>query len=102
MMTSRPSGWLPLIAAFVIWFVHFVLCWAAAELLWPRQWLANILAWGATVLALAVLAWHWRRLRLDAPSGAVVGWTRRVGQGAIAIASVAVVFSAVPSLVFLP
>jgi hypothetical protein len=101
-MPSRLSGWLPLVAAFVIWFVHFMVCWAAAELLWPRQWLANGLAWVATLLALGALGWLWRRISLGPPSGGLVGWARRVGQGATVIAVVAVLFSAVPSLVFLP
>ena len=40
----------PILAAFAIWFVHFVLCWAVAEV-WPQGRLANRLAWGFTVAA---------------------------------------------------
>lgn len=103
MTSSRAAGWTPLVAAFVIWFLHFLLCWAAAELLWPRQWLANGLAWAATVLALGALAWHWRRLGGRAPGEeGLVGWAHQIGRGATAIAGVSVLFSAVPSLVWLP
>jgi hypothetical protein len=104
-MPARPPmtpSWLPLVAAFVIWFAHFMLCWAAAELLWPQQWMANGLAWGATLLALGALGWHGRRLRRGPSDGGLADWARRVGQGATAIAMVAVVFTVVPSFVFRP
>jgi hypothetical protein len=97
---AHRAGWRPMVGAFVIWFAHFVGCWAAAELWWPRQWPANALAWGLTLLALAALVVEWRRLH--AGHGELAGWNRRVGRGAVAIAAAAVVFGALPSLVFLP
>lgn len=102
MRTVGRLSWLPLVAAFGIWFAHFLACWAAAELFWPRQWQANALAWGATLLALGALLWQGRRVREAARREGLVGWAGRVGQGATAIAGAAVLFSAVPSLVFLP
>jgi len=101
MNAARPAGWWPMAGAFVIWFAHFMGCWVAAEL-WPRQWPANALAWGLTALALVALGIEWGRVRAGAARGDLAGWNRRVGPGAIAIATVAVVFDALPSLVFLP
>lgn len=90
-----------LLTAFSIWFVHFLLCWAAVEI-WPGQPLANQLAWGFTVLALAAMGWHFSRVQRLSGEGGLVGFSRRFAQGAVAIATVAVVFTAVPALVFLP
>jgi hypothetical protein len=98
----QPRGWLPLVWAFMVWFLHFLLCWAAVEL-WPGQWQANAVAWAATVGALLALGWHWRRLqRSTAPAGSMLDWVHHLGRGATAIAGLAVLFSALPSLVFLP
>ena len=67
-----------------------------------RQWQANVLAWTATAVALLLLGWHWLRLqRLRAP-GPLSGWVQRLAQGTTALAGVAVMFSALPSFVFLP
>jgi membrane protein implicated in regulation of membrane protease activity len=100
---ARAAGWRPLVGGFVIWFVHFMGCWAAAELWWPGRWPAHVLAWALTVLALAALGWEWRRLRASPASGGdFAGWNRRIGTGATAIAAAAVVFGAMPSLVLLP
>ena len=101
MKSPGKADWLPLVWAFVVWFVHFMLCWTAAEV-WPRQWQANALAWAATAVALLVLAWYWRHLHGTRPPGTLSGWVHRLGRGATALAGVAVVFSALPSLVFLP
>jgi hypothetical protein len=101
MTAAALSGWRPMLTAFVIWFAHFMLCWAAVEI-WPRQWPANMLAWTLTPLALVALGLQWVRLRAGRPGGELTGWIRRFGQAATALASVAVVFSAVPSIVFLP
>jgi len=101
-MNKAPSpGWLPMVGAFVIWFAHFMLCWVAVEI-WPGQWVANACAWALTAAALLALGLHARRLQAGVSRGELTGWTRRLGQGAVAIAAVAVVFGAVPSLVFLP
>ena len=101
MNASALAGWRPLIGAFVIWFVHFMGCWVAVEI-WPGQWPANVLAWGLTALALAALGFEALRLRAGASRGDLADWNRRIGQGATAIAGAAVVFGALPSLVFLP
>lgn len=76
-------------------------CWVAVEI-WPRQWAANALAWGLTALALGALFVEGWRLRARAPRNPLAGWNRRIGRGAVAIAAAAVVFGALPSLVFLP
>jgi len=101
MTAQAGAGWLPLVWAFIVWFVHFMLCWTAVEL-WPRQWQANVAAWAATAGALLALAWHWHRLQGHRPPGALSGWVHRLGRGATALAGVAVVFNALPSVVFLP
>lgn len=98
---ASPAGWRPLIGAFVIWFLHFMGCWVAVEV-WPRQWAANALAWGLTALALGALLVEGWGLRAGAVRRGLAGWNRRIGRGAVAIAAVAVVFGALPSLVFLP
>jgi hypothetical protein len=90
-----------MLAAFIVWFAHFMLCWAAVEI-WPGQWQANVLAWVVTPLALLALGVQAVRLHASAPTGEITRWNRRIGQGANAISSVAVVFSAVPSLLILP
>lgn len=95
------SGWRPVLTAFVIWFAHFMLCWAVAEI-WPHQWRANQLAWVFTVLALLAMGVHLRRLRAAAPRGEMTAWLHRFAYGAIAIATVAIVFTAFPALVHLP
>lgn len=90
-----------MLTAFSIWFVHFLLCWAAVEI-WPGEPLANRLAWGFTVLALAAMGWHFSRVQRLSGQGGLVGFGRRFAQGAVAIATVALLFTAVPALVFLP
>jgi hypothetical protein len=87
--------------AFVIWFVHFMVLWAGAEI-WPHQWAANALAWAATAIALLALGVHFVRLRAQYSRGNLSGWSYRFARGAAAIAMSAVVFSALPSVVFLP
>jgi hypothetical protein len=101
MTTLRKANGLPLVWAFVVWFVHFMLCWVAVEL-WPGQWQANVLAWAATAVALLVLGWHWLRLQRPRAPGPLSGWVQRLALGSTALAGVAVVFSALPSFVFLP
>jgi hypothetical protein len=91
------SAWTPLLTAFTIWFAHFMTCWAASELIWPHHRLANAAAWAATALALLALgglALHQHRQRA---AGILAQWHFRLAQGATALATVAVVFSALPS-----
>lgn len=94
-------SWRPMVTAFVIWFVHFMVSWAAVEI-WPHQWMANAVAWGATAIALFAVGVHARRVKARHASGGLSDWHYHFALGAVAIATVAVLFSAVPSLVFLP
>ena len=89
------------LTAFAIWFAHFLVIWAAGEI-WPHQWTANAWAWGATAVALLAVGVHDVRLKARHTEGRLSGWNYRLARGAAAIAMVAVVFSALPSLVFLP
>ncbi len=100
MAQSRSRGG-PVVMAFVIWFLHFMLVWAVAEI-WPHQWTANLWAWGATALALLAVGLHHARLKALHADGELPDWSYRFGRGAAALATVAVMFSALPSLVFLP
>lgn len=95
------SGWRPILTAFIIWFVHFMVCWAAVEI-WPRAWPANGVAWGATAIALVAVGVHAVRVRAHGTEGELGGWKRRFAQGAIAIATAAILFTAVPSMLLLP
>lgn len=101
MKALRLPGWRPIILAFTIWFVHFMVCWAAAEI-WPHQWAANAVAWVATAIALLALGVHFVHVNARHAAGQMPGWQHRFALGAMAIASAAVVFSALPAIVFLP
>jgi hypothetical protein len=101
MKAPHGSGLRPAVIAFSIWFVHFMLCWAAVEI-WPQAWPANALAWGFTAIALLALGIQWVRLNRRAGSGELPGPARRLARGAIAIATVAVSLTAFPSVVLLP
>lgn len=94
------AGWRPILTAFTLWFAHFMLSWATAEL-WPGPPMAHPLAWVFTVLALAGLVLHLRRIRSSPPRGELGAWTRRFALGAVAIATTAVLFVALPSLILL-
>lgn len=95
------AGRRPTLTAFVIWFVHFMLCWGAVEL-WPDGWRANQLAWAFTAIALLAMGLHGIRLYRNTPREELSAFSRRFERGAIAIATVAVLFTALPSIVFLP
>lgn len=101
MKALRLSGWAPIVTAFTIWFVHLMLCWAAGEI-WPHQWPANVLAWGFTAIALLAMGVHFVRVRAQHADGGLSGWNYRYAHRAIAVATAAVLFSALPSIVFLP
>jgi len=98
---TNPLRWRPMITAFVIWFAHFMVIWAASEI-WVDQWMANAVAWVATAIALVAVGVHWVRVKARHAAGALSDWNHHFAQGAVAIATAAVVFSALPSLVFLP
>ena len=91
----------PIVTAFAIWFVHFMVCWAGGEI-WPHQWAANALAWAVTAIALLAVGVHFVHLAAQHADGRLPGWSYRFAQGAVAIATVAVVFTALPSVIFLP
>jgi hypothetical protein len=91
----------PIVTALAIWFAHFMVIWAASEI-WPHQWTANAVAWAATATALLAVAVHFARLKDRYADGRLSGWSYRFARGSAAIATAAVVFSAWPSLVFLP
>lgn len=90
-----------MLTAFAIWFAHFMVVWAAGEI-WPHQWAANLLAWGATGVALLAVGGSHLRLKKQHAEGQLSGWSYRVARGAAAMAAVAVLFSAMPSVFFLP
>lgn len=99
--SSAASSVQPIVTAFAIWFVHFMVLWAAGEI-WPHQWTANVWAWGATAMALLAVGVHDVRMKARHAHGDLPGWSYRLARGAIAIATAAVVFTALPSFVFLP
>lgn len=101
MKRQKPSSGRPIVTAFVIWFVHFMVIWAAGEI-WPHQWTANALAWGVTAIALLAVGAHYLRLKAQHADGGLPGWSYRFARGAIAIATAAMVFSALPSFILLP
>lgn len=101
MKALQPSSGRPIVTALVIWFAHFMVIWAAGEI-WPHQWMANAVAWGATALALLAVGVHGVRLKARHDAGRLPGWSYRLARGAAAIAAAAVVFSALPSVVLLP
>lgn len=96
---KMPSSARPIVTAFAIWFTHFMVVWAASEI-WPHQRTANVLAWAATVIALLCIGVYHRRSRARYADGSLSGWNYRFAQGSAAIAAAAVVFSAMPSVVF--
>ncbi len=101
MKRLKQSSERPIVTAFVIWFLHFMVIWAAGEI-WPHQWTANAWAWGATAIALLAVGVHCVRLKARYADGGIADWSFRLARGAVAIATAAVVFSALPSFVHLP
>ena len=101
MNATKRSSVRPNVTAFAIWFVHFMVLWAGGEI-WPHQWAANALAWAVTAIALLAVCVHCLRLQAQRADGRLSGWSYRFARGAAAIATAAVVFSAMPSVVFLP
>lgn len=101
MRPQAPSVWPPIVTAFTIWFIHFMVCWTAGEI-WPDGWLANVLAWVATALALPALAVHAVRVAARRRAHGPTDWYFRFAQGAVGLAVLATVFSAVPSIVYVP
>jgi hypothetical protein len=101
MIASRPASWQPVLTSLSIWFVHFIACWAVSEFS-PQRWWSHVMAWGFTAVALTSAGiFHWRLERTDA-SGDLARWKRRFARGATAIAVVAMLFTAWPSVVLLP
>ena len=69
---------------------------------WPHECRANRLAWGFTASALIAMGVHFMRLQRAAAGGEGARFNIRFAHGAIAIATVAVLFTSLPSIVFLP
>ncbi len=88
-----------LATAFVIWFVHFMLCWAASEF-WAADAPATWLAWAFTAAALLAIGVHAAWLRRLGRHREVDQPTLRIARGANAIATVAVLFTALPTIVW--
>lgn len=101
MNAMKRSSVRPNVTAFVIWFVHFMALWVAVEI-WPNQWAANASAWAVSAIALLTLGVHFAGLKAQHTKGCLSGWRYRFARGAAAIAVSAVVFTALPSVVFLP
>lgn len=98
----KPSSLAPgraIATALVIWFVHFMLCWAVAEFR-AEDVPATRLAWAFTVAALLAIAVHGARLRRLGRHGDDDLPTLRIARGANAIAAVAVLFTALPTIVW--
>lgn len=101
MTASRPASWRPVLSSLSIWFVHFLGCWAVSEFS-PDRWWNHVMAWVFTILALAAMgALHWRLARTGA-RGDLARWKQRFAHGATAIAVVAILFTAWPSVVLRP
>ncbi len=75
--------------------------WAAGEI-WPHQWTANVIAWATTAIALLAMGAQHLCLKARHAHGDLPGWSYRFAWRASAIATAALVFSAVPSVVFVP
>ena len=104
-MRRGTSAWRPILVALSIWFAHFMVCWAASELIWPQQRAAHLAAAGATLIALAALILHGRGLHATAATtdtATDTGWMHRFARRATALAATGVIFSALPALVLLP
>lgn len=101
MKAGKPVAWLPIVGAFAIWFVHFMVSWAASEI-WAHERTANGVAWAATALALLAMAAHALYIRARRAAGALAEWHCHLALGAVALATVAMLFSALPSLLLWP
>ena len=91
------SSWRAIVTALSIWFAHFLVCWAASELVWPGQRAAHAVAAGATLVAWAALLLHLRGLHLQGDS-AEIRWKNRLARRATALAALAVLFNALPAV----
>lgn len=91
------KGWVPIIGALSIWFAHFLLAYTAA-LIWPHQPMAKIVSVIITVVALAMLAVLFVKLRAAAPTSDQTRFARRFGLGSIFIATAGTLFDAAPVL----
>ena len=101
MMAIRGPVRRPFVTAFIVWFAHFMLCWTVVEV-WPHEWRANMLAWGFTAVALLAMGMQWVRLHRSTERGELAAFNHRLARGSIAIAALAILFTALPSIVFLP
>lgn len=100
MKALKQPGRQVFVTAFVIWFVHFMASWTASEI-WPHQWTANAVAWASTAIALLAVGVHFFQVKAQHAVGKLADWNYHFARGAVAIATVAVLFSALPSFVLL-
>ena len=94
----RLTGWLPIVGAFSIWFAHFLVIYAAAEI-WKHQPIATIVCLVATALALVALILLFFQLRRATPTDEQTRFAKRIGLGSIFIATVGTLFDALPALI---
>ena len=87
--TNR-NDWFTAIAAFTVWFAHFLLVWSAS-VIWPGRAVGSTVAVLLTLIAFAGLGLLWRRVR------PVSG--RSVAGLGMALAALAIAFSCVPALI---
>jgi hypothetical protein len=87
---SNRVDWLAPTLALIAWAAHFTLLWSASSI-FPEQPLARWIAVALTMVALAALAWIWRRR--------AVRTVQSIPGLGIAIAAVAITFSALPALI---
>lgn len=87
---SNEQDWYTATLALVVWAAHFTLLWAASSV-FPGQPAARWIAFVLTAVAIAALAWLWRRAR-----PASIFSVPALGIG---IAGAGVAFDVVPALV---
>ena len=91
------KGWTPIIGPLSVWFVHFLIVYAAA-LIWPHQSIAKLVAAIATVVALIALAVLFIKLRAADPTSDQTRFARYVGLVSLFIATAGTLFDAAPAL----
>ncbi len=101
MKSAGRVGIRTMLHAFLIWFAHFMLCWTAVEI-WPDALRANMLAWGFTAVALLAMGMQWVQVHRSTERGELATFDHQMARGSIAIAALAILFTTLPSIVFLP
>lgn len=89
-------AWRNLLGALGIWAAHFLALYSIASI-WPDTRLAHLLTAVATLVALGALALFARLNRKDR-SRSGLAWAGHVGNLALMLATIAVVWQALPAL----